>query len=209
MSNPYFFMKLYNSLIYLLFKKIYHIMIFNTANRNLCKLLDMVLNVKPIWITVVYCAQMDLYYRIFWVWKCQSVWPACLDMYFFCNWTFSCRSSGVVIDPSRSLWNVTNRLFVDREKVLYHPIILHIFSILPCLMKLFPHDQRLKNTSDGKIGARKRKFSNLKQISSDCRNVAYLCLLRLIICKIGLLIAVNLPSVNMLESLLCSYNDQI
>ena len=76
-------------------------------------------------------------------------------------------------------------------------------------MKLFPHDQRLKNTSDGKIGARKRKFSNLKQISSDCRNVAYLCLLRLIICKIGLLIAVNLPSVNMLESLLCSYNDQI
>lgn len=152
-------------------------MIFNSA--NLCKLLDMVLNVKPIWITVVYCVQMDLYYRILWVWKCQPVWPAWLDMYFFCNWTFWCRSSGFVIDPPRSLWNVTDTIsvnfFVNMEptdflwiekKVLYHPIILHIFSILPCLMKLFPHDQRLKkNTFDGKIGARIRKFSNLKQIS--------------------------------------------
>lgn len=195
-------------------------MIFNTANRNLCKLLDMVLNVKPIWITVVYCAQMDLflYYRIFWVWKCQSLWPACLDMYFFATEHFDAVVVELWLIPTECNWhNIleffcqygTNRLFVDREKVLYHPIILHIFSILPCLMKLFPHDQRLKNTSDGKIGARKRKFSNLKQISSDCRNVAYLCLLRLIICKIGLLIAVNLPSVNMLESLLCSYNDQI
>jgi len=113
-------------------------------------------------------------------------------MYFFCNWIFWCCSCGVVIDPPRSLWNVTDNIrkfFVNMEptdflwiekKVLYHPIILHIFSILPCLMKLFPHDKRLKNTFDGKIGARKRKFSNLKQISSDCRNVAYLCLLRLI-----------------------------
>lgn len=61
----------------------------------------------------------------------------------------------------------TKRLFVDwKSFVSSYPTFS--FSSQPGLMKLFPSNQRLKNSCNGKICERKY-FRNGKQICSDCK----------------------------------------